>query len=167
MAHLDTRCGRDLAAWPDTTHEPAPRDHLYRSATWLLGRHLRLAHLAARVRGVVEIEEGQNFLDLDHLAEVIAAVPGYAAAWEDYERRRRPPTDQVAYERWRDAGPRAEDTVPGLGDVLVMSSGETAALRLLACFATVRVPFRVADLASLDSDGQRLLADWTTAVHAA
>jgi hypothetical protein len=45
-----------LTAWPNARDEPPPTDHLYRSATWLLGRHPRLAQLAARIPGVVAIE---------------------------------------------------------------------------------------------------------------
>ena len=48
-----------LTAWPSTRDVSPPTDHLYRSATWLLGRHPRLALLAARIRGVVAIEDGE------------------------------------------------------------------------------------------------------------
>jgi hypothetical protein len=155
-----------LTAWADTTAELPPRDHLYRSATWLLGRHPRLAHLVVRVAGAVDIEDGELSIDLDHLAQVIAAVPEYAAAWQDYEARNRQPNDEGEWYRWRDAGPAPAQFADGLSDFLVMSSGEVAALRLLATFATQRTPFRVGDLSSLDDEGQRLLADWSTAVRA-
>lgn len=158
--------GRE-SVWPDTRRVDPPADHLYRSATWLLGRHPRLVHLAARVSGVVTVEDGEPFLDLDHLAHVIAAVAVYSNAWRDYERAHRPPDDDAAFYRWQDAGPRAGDFEVGLSDFLVMSSGEVASLRLLATLANDRAPFTVADLRSMDTEGQRLLADWTRAVRAA
>jgi hypothetical protein len=156
-----------LTAWADTTREQPPRDHLYCSATWLLGRHPRLAHLVVRIPGVVDVDDGGLFIDLDHLAEVIAAVPEYAAAWQAYEARNRQPSHESAWDRWRDAGPAPSQFAAGLSDFLVMSSGEVAALRLLATFAVQRTPFRVSDLGSLDDEGQRLLADWGSAVQAA
>jgi hypothetical protein len=79
-----------LTAWPNTRDVPPPTDHPYRSATWLLGRHPRLAVLAARIRGVVAIGDGELSLDLDHLADVLSAVTPYTAAWENYECRQRP-----------------------------------------------------------------------------
>ena len=63
-----------LTAWPNTRDVSPPTDHLYRSATWLLGRHPRLALLAARIRGVVVIEDGELAVDLDHLADVLSAA---------------------------------------------------------------------------------------------
>jgi hypothetical protein len=155
-----------LTAWAETKREAPPRDHLYRSATWLLGRHPRLAHLVVRIAGVVDVEDGEVFVDVDHLAAVIAAAPEYAAAWQNYETRHRQPEDESEWYRWRDAGPAPGQFAVGLSDFLVMSSGEVAALRLLATFATQRTPFRVSDLTSLDDEGQRLLADWSAAVQA-
>ena len=38
-----------------------------------------------------------------------------------------------------------------------MSSGEVASLRILATLGTVRVLFKVDDLAGLDAEGQRLV----------
>lgn len=153
--------------WPDTTAVPAPVDHLYRSATWLLGRHPRLATLAARIRDVVDVEDGELTVDLDHLAQVIASVPAYERAWQDYAATHREPADDRDWDRWRDAGPTADSITPGLSDFLVMSSGEVASLRLLATLAWERTLFRVSDVASLDTEGQRLLADWTHAVRTA
>lgn len=156
-----------LTRWPDTSDHEPPAEHLLGSATWLLGRNPRLGRLAARIRGVVYLEDLELGIDLDHLAAVVNAVPPYLVAWQEYGRQLRPPEDEDAWERWRQAGPRADDYAIGLSDFLVMSSGETAALRLLATLATERVPFRVNDLTSLDQEGQRLLADWTTAIRAA
>lgn len=169
MTPRDRVAGPARSAWPDTTRLPAPRENLYQSATWLLGRHPRLARLVDRVRGVVQPDEddGGLFLDLDHLAEVIAAVPTHTAAWADYEHRNRPPANETAYERWCNAGPCPDAIVPGLADFLVMSSGETVSLRLLATLAALPVPFRVGDLCSLDAEGHRLLTDWTAVVQAA
>lgn len=158
--------GREML-WPDTRRVDPPADHLYRSATWLLGRHPRLAQLAARVAGVVTIEDDEPFLDLEHLARIIGAVPAYNDAWREYERAHRPPAVDEAFYRWQDAGPRADDIVVGLSDFLVMSSGEVAALRLLVTLANDRTPFTVGDLRSMDAEGQRLVIDWTSAVRAA
>jgi hypothetical protein len=154
-------------AWPDTRDVPPPSDHLYRSATWLLGRHPRLARLAARIRGVVVIEDNELSVDLDHLADVLSAVTPYIEAWENYEDRVRPPQDD-AYEAWREAGPRADDFAEGLSDYLVMSSGEIAALRLLATLApkTSAPAFGVAHIRGLDAEGQRLVDDWCAVIRA-
>jgi len=155
-----------LTAWPNTRDVPPPTDHLYRSATWLLGRHHRLALLAARIRGVVAIEDGEPYVDLDHLAKVLSAVTPYIAAWTDYEYQHRPPEDD-AYDAWQEAGPQADDFAEGLSDFLVMSSGEIAALRLLAALASTSSvpPFGVAHIRSLDEEGQRLVDDWCTVVR--
>jgi hypothetical protein len=158
-----------MTGWPDTSHDQRPRDHPYRSATGLLGRHPRLARLAARIPGVVEVDrdDGQLSIDVDHLGDVFAAIPAYGHAWDDYEHHYRPPEDDAAYYQWQEAGPNAEDFARRLGDLVVMSSGELACLRLLAILGTTRVPFRLGDLSSLDYEGQRLLADWCHALQAA
>jgi hypothetical protein len=154
-----------LTAWPDTRDVPPPTDDLYRSATWLLGRHPRLTLLAARIRGVVAIEDGELCVDLDHLANVLSAVMPYTSAWEEYEYRHRPPEDD-AYEAWLEAGPKADSFAEGLSDFLVMSSGEIAAVRLLATLATTSSvpPFALAHIRSLDEEGRRLVDDWCAVV---
>lgn len=156
-----------LTAWPNTRDVSPPTDHLYRSATWLLGRHPRLARLAARIRGVVVIEDNELSVDLEHLADVLSAVTPYIAAWQNYEYPHLPPQDD-AYEAWREAGPRADDFADGLSDFLVMSSGEIAAVRLLATLASTSSvpPFGVAHIRSLDEEGQRLVNDWCAVVRA-
>ena len=69
--------------WPDTTGvDDPPRDHPHAAAAWLLGRYPRLAALAARVHGVVGVDdddidadvEGELWLDLDHLGDVFAGA---------------------------------------------------------------------------------------------
>jgi hypothetical protein len=70
-----------VTVWPNTRDVPPPTDHLYRSATWLLGRHPRLALLAARIRGVVAIEDRELCVDLDHLADALSATTPNTAAW--------------------------------------------------------------------------------------
>jgi len=156
-------------SWPDTTGTNPPTSHAYGAAVWLLGRHPLLARTATRVPGVVVAPEDDGdrpWLDRDHLAEVLAAVTVHDAAWERYSDTRPRYTgdetaDERAYERWQQAGPKAENFARGLSAYLPMSSGEKARLLLLACLSTsVAVPFRVAALGSLDGEGQRLLADW-------
>jgi hypothetical protein len=51
------RVSDEALAWPDRRDDDPPRDHPYRAATWLLGRHPRLAHLAARIRSVIFVDE--------------------------------------------------------------------------------------------------------------
>jgi hypothetical protein len=157
-----------LTAWPNTRDAPPPTDYLYRSAMWLLGRHPRLCRLAARIRGVVAIEDGELSVDLEHLANVLSATTPYTVAWEDYEYRNRPLEGDDDYESWRQAGPKADSFAEGLSDFLVMSSGEIAAVRLLATLATTSsVPcFGVAHIRSLDEEGQRRVADWCAVVCA-
>jgi hypothetical protein len=171
-------------AWPDTTHTGPSTDHPYQSATWLLGRHPRLARLAARITGVIQVDpdHAQPSIDVDHLGDVFAAWPTYTQAWDEYhpprraadatsrdQHHHRPPTDDDdnAYYRWREAGPNPDDYADGLSDLIVMSSGELAVLRLLATLGSTRVPLRLADLSSLDREGQRLLADWCHAIQTA
>ena len=155
--------------WPDTTHDEPPADQLYRSATWLLGRHRRLAQLTGRIAGAGQVDEddGGLSIDLDHPGDVFAAVPQYNAAREEYKARNRPPDDEDAYYRWQEAGPKADDVAAGLRDLLVMSSGEVAYLRLLATLGSIRVPVKISDLRSLNDEGARLLADWCRAGQAA
>lgn len=154
--------------WPDTSAEDPPRDHPYRAAAWLLGRHPRLAHLTARIHGVIYIdgEDGDVGVDLDQLGDVFAAWPAYNDAWADYEHRHRPPEDEDAFHMWQESGPKADNFAAGLSDLGVMSSGEVASLRLLATLGATRIPFKLGDLRSLDAEGQRLLADWCRVVLA-
>ena len=154
--------------WPDTSSVPAPADHPYASATWLLGRHTRLARLAARVAGVVYVEGGELGLDIDHLGEVVRSVERYKAAWEDYERRVRPPEDDRAYDAWLERGPASSSFPRGLSDFMVMSSGEVACLRVLATLSSTDCapPFSVGHLRSMDAEGQRLIADWCAVLNA-
>jgi hypothetical protein len=154
-----------LTTWADTHNTTAPTGHLYRSATWLLGRHPRLTQLAARIHGVIAIDDGELSIDLDHLAEVLSAVKPYCDAWDDYEYGHRAPQDD-GYEAWHSAGPKADTFAVGLADFLVMSSGEIAALRLLAALASTTSvpPFGIAHIRSLDREGQRLVEDWCAVV---
>lgn len=156
-----------FSGWTDVPPEDAPTDDRHRSARWLITRHPRLAHLAARIAGVIEVADDGPNLDVDHLAQVVAAEPHYQQAWREYERRHRQPADDRAWERWHAAGPQPDDYAIGLADFCVMSSGERSAVRLLATFGDERIPFRVSDLRSLDSEGARLLADWCRAVQTA
>lgn len=156
-----------LSRWTDVVDQDPPSGDLYRSGIWLLARYPRLYRLAARIPGVVEIEDDGPSFDLDRLVEVVSAEPRYSAAWDEYASKRRPPTDEARWERWRAAGPQPDDFTVGLSDFLVMSSGEVASLRLLATFGSGRTPFSVSDLRSLDAEGQRLLADWCRAMDAA
>jgi hypothetical protein len=98
---------------------------------------------------------------------VLSATTPYVAAWDDYEYRNRAPEGDD-YEAWRRAGPKADDFAEGLSDFLVMSSGEIAAVRLLATLATTSsLPrFGVAHIRSLDEEGQRLVDDWCAVVRA-
>lgn len=163
-----TAAAREATAWPDSSDDDPPAGHLYRSAVWLLGRHDRLDRLASRIAGVMYVDDADDELsiDLDHLGEVFAAVPQYQRAWQEYESRQAPPQEDAAFERWCQAGPRADDLARGLSDLLVMSSGEIASLRLLATLGSELVPFKIPDLQSLDAEGQRLLGDWCRAIQA-
>ncbi len=61
--------------WPDTLEQDPPADHLYLSATWLLGRYPQLARLVERVPGVVEIGEDGAGVDLGGQIPVNVATP--------------------------------------------------------------------------------------------
>jgi hypothetical protein len=164
----DRRTRAILTDWPDTRGEEPPRDHPYGSATWLLGRHPRLAQLATRIDGVIYVDgDGELSVDVDHLGDVFVAGVTYGDAWDEYEYRNRPPQDENASDGWQQAGPKADDFAKGLSGLLPMSSGEVATLRLLATLGQTHVPFKLSDLRSLDGEGQRLLADWCAAIQAA
>jgi hypothetical protein len=155
--------------WPDTTHDEPPADHLYRSATWLLGRHPKLAQLAERVPGVVSNDfplDGPE-IDLERLVLALVELDADRAAWAEYERRRPAPYDDAKYDAWEAAGPPRGEQSQRLGE---MSRTEVSRLRLLATFASSsprRVPFLVADLTGFDDEGQQLIADWCRALLAA
>ncbi|GAB7192799.1 hypothetical protein NUM3379_35080 [Kineococcus sp. NUM-3379] len=153
--------------WTSPYVDP-PRDHLYGQAVWLLSQHPQLAHLAARVPGVVDTdEEGDPHINLDALAHGLAAHEVHAAAWEQYEKRRPAPRDDASYERWQAAGPALDaDVADAVESIGTMSGSERGRLRLLAAFSTVRVPFRVLDFRSFDDNGQQLLDDWCRIVMA-
>src|SRR5262249_31195915 len=103
-----------FSGWTDVLPEEPPVDDRHGSAMWLLGRHPRLAHLAGRIAGVVEVADDGPRVDVDHLAEVVAAEQRYQEAWREYERRHRQPTGERAWERWRTAGPQPDDYARGL-----------------------------------------------------
>jgi hypothetical protein len=156
-----------LTAWPNTRDVPPPTDHLYRSATWLLGRHPPLCRVTARIRGVVAIEDGELSLDLEHLADVLSPVTSYTAAWEDNEYRNRPPKTTMTTR----PGERPGQKLTASPMAFRTSSScpvEIAAVRLLATLATTSLvpPFGVAHTRSLDENGQRLVADWCAVVCA-
>lgn len=116
--------------------------------------------------GFVTVEDDTLWIDLDHLAQVVAAAPRYRAAWDEYERRCRPPADDTAWEAWRAAGPVAGEYAIGPSDFLVMSSGELGSVRLLATLSGRPAQFNAAELSSLESEGAWLLSDWCRAVRA-
>jgi hypothetical protein len=152
----------DLVAWPNTTSIAAPPvGHRYAAALWLLGRHPVLARLAARVPDLVSRDiQGRLELELDDLALTLLALDEHRSAWERYERDHRAPSSDPAYDEWLAAGPSG---TPQVDAVSVMSRSELTRLRLLGTFSTIRVPFRVGDLSSLDAEGVSLFADWCTA----
>jgi hypothetical protein len=154
-----------MTTWPDTAHAAPPRSDRYAATTWLLGRRPRLADLADRITGLVHRDADGPWINLHHLAEVLNAEPRYREAWADYCRRHSEPNDDSEWDRWRQAGPQPDEACLGLGDFLVMSSGEVAALRLLGTLAAQPVPFSAADLSSLDAEGQATLTDWTELVQ--
>lgn len=153
----------ETVCWPDTTRQRPPVDHSYASALWLLGRHVQLADLAARVPGVVQVDEDGPWLELDALGDAVLAHDADVAAWRDYERRRPAPDGEAAYERWQAAGPVGMPAAEAIG---VMSGSERTRLRLLATFSTQRIPLRVGDFRSFDASGDALLGDWCAAVQA-
>lgn len=56
MILRDRTFGTHLA-WPDAGADHPPRDQPYRAALWLLGRYPRLARLAGRISGLVDVDE--------------------------------------------------------------------------------------------------------------
>lgn len=154
-----------MSEWlADARHTEPPADHYYASAVWLLGRHHKLASLAERA-GVVSDDSDGLWLDLDELAEALARLDAHRAAWAEYEKRTWQPTEDAAYAAWEARGPQqTNERARAIG---VMSRTEVSRLRLLAFFATERVQLRVSDLAGFDSEGERLLLDWSRAVLAA
>lgn len=149
----------DDLTWPDTRDVEPPSDHLYRSATWLLGRHPQLAELVERVPGVLDEEDGL-FLDLDALANALVGLDTWHTAWAAYVRAHPAPAED-RYDAFEEAGPQRTEQTRAVG---AMSRTEQTRLRLLATFATGRVPFRASDLQGLDDNGQRLLVDWCAAL---
>jgi len=149
--------------WPDTVGQDPPADHLYLSATWLLGRYPQLARLVERVPGVVEIGEDGVGVDVGVLAEAIAGQARAAAEWLEYRSKHQPPEEEgEAYIAWEAGGP---PTSAGAEAVNAMSHPERTWLRLLATFAATGVTLTVADLQSLDAVGHEFLADWCSAVQ--
>ena len=150
-------------AWPDTTHTDPPTGYLYASACWLLGRHRQLAELAARVPGVVDVDEDGPWLDLDALTQAVNDLDAARAAWRDYADRKPAPRDEDAYQAWEDAG---SPTPPAAHAIGVMSRTEQVRLRLLATLGPSGVRFTVDDLWGFDPAGHALIADWCRAVQA-
>jgi len=149
--------------WPDTVGQDPPADHLYLSATWLLGRYPQLARLVERVPGVVEIGEDGAGVDVGVLAEAIVGQARAAAEWLEYRSKHQPPAEEgEAHIAWEAGGP---PTSAGAEAVNAMSDTERTWLRLLATFAATGVTLTVADLQSLDAAGHEFLADWCSAVQ--
>src|SRR5579875_3616671 len=112
-----------VSGWIDAVGEEPPVDDWYRAGLWLMARHPRLARLASRIPGVVEIEDDGPRVDLHHLTDVVAAAPRYAAARREYAACHRSPKNDGEWERWRAAGPQPEEFERGLSDFLVISRG--------------------------------------------
>lgn len=132
-----------MATWPDTRNTQCPRDHLYGSARWLLGRHKHLARVLDRVPGGID-EDGDP--DLDLLAAALTA--------RDIAADGRGPVVLTAEMR---------DAVQAIG---VMSHSERTRLRILASFSVLRVPVSALDFRGLDDEGWSLFRDWAIAVEA-
>lgn len=151
-----------LTTWPDTTGTEPPADNPWRAAAWLLGRQPQLARIAARVPGIVTRDsDGDLDVDLEALAEALAALDASRAAWADYADRHPAPEEDREYDAWEAAGPQTLPTARAIG---VMSGGEVRMLRLLGVFSsTNRVPLNVGDTRGIDG---RVLADWCRALLA-
>lgn len=146
--------------WPDTSgQDQPPRDHLYASATWLLGRHPMLARLVQRVPGAVVTDEDALSLDLELLAEAFIGLADYHHAWQVYEKTQPAPDSDQQYDDWCEAGPAHSRAT---GALLPMSRGEITMLRMLATFAATRLPFSINDLWGFDG---AYLRDWCRAVY--
>lgn len=149
--------------WPPApSHQlNPPSDHYYASALWLCGRHPKLVALVDRALVVTEDEEGP-WLELDALADALAALDAYHEAWRLYRERTYEPREEAAWERWEAAGPTLDNEAAAA--IAPMSRTEQSRLRLLAFFAPTRVRLNVADLGGFDDEGRLLLHDWTLAV---
>ena len=145
----------------ETALAPAPPEgDRFAAARWLLDRHAMLRTLLNRVPGFID-RDGDP--DVDLMAATISEYEQYVAAWTVYERRCPPPSDKLRFEQWRTAGPTTGALVSCIS---CLSASERAHIRVLATFATERVPISVADFASVSGDGRALLTDWTLAVRA-
>lgn len=131
---------------PNAAYEP------YQAAAWLLSRHDHAAHLVDRVGswlddnrpGAYDGTLWSRVPDLDLIAEGIAAADRFGVEWHAYEELHRPPRDDAAYERWRDAGPDTDN--PFALSYLPMSGGEKRFFRMLAILAPGhRTPFHLDD----------------------
>lgn len=151
------------STWPDMHDLDPPADDLYRSATWLLGRHPQLAQLAERVVGVVAVEAGELEVDLQALAEGLADLDATFGATTNA--RTHLSVARTDYEAWVDAGPQLG--TPAARCMAPMSRSEVSRLRPLAAFSSTRVGLRVGDLGGFDDAGHALVVDWCLAVVAA
>lgn len=147
----------------NTKGAPAPKDHPYASACWLIGRHPQLARLLDRVPGVVDHDDvDQLGPDLGALAAAIKEFEAHAQAWQDYKHAQPEPAGTAARDRWRRNGPKA---TPAAAALRAMSRNERTRLRLVAAFDTDGTSLRIRDFRHLDAAGQALLADWCEAVR--
>lgn len=159
-----------LTNWPDTHNDPAPSDHLYKSATWLLGRHPMLAELAARAKVVyVDDDDREVSIDLYRLVDGLNLLEQTQAEREVYWKPYREGSPEAVYDQWCAGEPKFPDTDAGrtAKAIAPMSGSEKTRLRLLATFAHPGSRIAVSDFGRLDDNGQRLLADWMTAARCA
>lgn len=160
-----------LTDWPDTSDDIVPSDNPYRAATWLLGRHRQLAELAARCPGVVEYDpdDGELGVELPLLAEGMRIHDDWVLARALYTKRHPAPAADAAYDRWEAASPQFPDTAAGAvaKEIAHTSGSEKTRLRLLATFAWAGARISMGDFGRLDTNGQRLLADWLNAAETA
>lgn len=107
-----------------------------------------------RIDGAVRLDSGRLMLDLDALASVFVGIAAYERAVLAHHTQRPDPSAATP--------PDAAEYVPAAPDgELPMSYGEAASLQLLAMLApTIRTPFKVSDLDSLDREGRLILTDW-------
>jgi hypothetical protein len=149
----------------DEIPQQQPPSNPYQAAAWLRARHAWLDQLLTRAVGPAA--QAERFAGwLDELVDGFNDLADRDQAWTAYEARHREPTDEDAWQRWRDAGPRLR--TPTARALAPMSGGELRMLRLITTLSSndrARQGWQISDI-EFDARGAAVVEDWIAVLRA-
>ncbi len=165
---MSTDPGQDTHEGPVRLGDDGSPSERWHGPTWLVAQSPTLTGLVARIPGGF-VEDGDGpLVDVDAVAAAVAGWDAAAAAVRADDRAHpEPGRDGPSWDAWRARRDDAAATTSAGEAVAVMSTSERTRLRLVAALSPDGTLFRVGDLATLDEEGQRTLAQWSQLIRSA